>query len=131
MKNIAFLLTTLLFVTACMQPREALKELKIGQFASPPETVTIRIKNYRPQAGNTLQNLFVSNFSVTASAGQLHWSTARDGMPDDMKLALQSNYGFLIDSPESTVFGFPDLLIYHAGIKLNQQSLLYCSPSLY
>lgn len=127
MKNTLLALTLILSLCACKNRSESLTSLDANSLAAPPQTINIRIKGYKPQAGNTYQNIFVSNFSVVAGAGQLQWSTPRDGMPDSLKLSTVDTYGFSIDSPESVVTGFQDLLIYTAGIDLSQQSLLYCA----
>src|ERR1019366_6522056 len=111
---------------AC-QAADSLHTLPSGIFAPPPDVMSVRITGYRPQAGQAFQNIFARNFSVQAYQGQLHWSTARDGMPDTLEQALQPTYGFLTTSPESVVPGFADLLLYQAGITSAQQSLMYCS----
>lgn len=111
---------------AC-QKGETLNDLASGVFAAPPDVMTVRIKGYRPQAGQAYQNLFAMNFSVKASQGQLHWSTARDGMADSLKQLIHPTYGFAITSPESVVTGFADLLLYQAGITTSQQALMFCS----
>ena len=75
------------------------------------------------------QNIFVSNFSIKVSNGQLLPSTARDGFADSMKSSLGSTFGFSLLSPESAVPGFADLVLYNLGIQTSQQSLLHCSSS--
>lgn len=120
----------LAFLTACSQPKEDLKSLALASYASKPDIVSIRIKNYRPRAGKTLQNLFVSNFSVVARHGTLDYSTARDGLGDSLKLSLRSSYGFNIASPESVVTGFSDFMLFQAGITVDQQPLMFCAQNL-
>lgn len=113
-------------LVAC-QAADSLSNLGSGAFAAPPDTMTVKITGYTPQSGQTFNDIFAANFSVQAYAGALHWSTARDGMPDSLKQALQPTYGFLPTSPESVVPGFQDLLLYQAGITTIQQSQMYCS----
>lgn len=126
---ISTLVATTLIITGCGKP-EALKPLDANSLAVPPQVMSVRIKGYRPQAGKTFQNLFVSNFSVKAAKGKLELSSSRDGMPDSLKQSLIPQYGFKIDNPESTTFGFADLLLFNSGITIPQQNLLYCSPNL-
>lgn len=124
------LVTTLSIVAlAACSKNESLSPLAQGQFALAPQYVTVKIQGYKPQSGNTFQNLFVSNFSVTAKGGQLYYSSARD-MSDSLKQSLANDYGFTLSSPESSVLGFADLLLYQAGVKLSQQTLMTCSSSL-
>jgi hypothetical protein len=128
----SILICTLLFssftLVACSKS-ESLTQLPQGEFAAPPEYVTIKIMGYVPQAGDTFQNLFVSNYSVTAKNGQLFLNTARD-MADTFKQSLAASFGFTTLSPESAVAGFADLMLYQAGVNLSQQNLLVCSSSL-
>ena len=127
-----FLLLTasLLSGLACTANTEStLVRLQAASIAVAPQTVTIIIPNYKPQTGNTYQNLFVSNFSVTAENGTLMYSSARDGLSDTLKQQLTSTYGFNISSPESTVAGFPDLMLYRAGLDLTQQGSLNCAST--
>jgi hypothetical protein len=121
------LLITASFLLVGCNAAEPLNSLDEGVFAAPPETMSVRIMGYVPQAGQTFQNLFVSNFSVNAYQGELHWSTSRDGMSDTLKQSLAANYGFSVLSPESVVIGFADLLLYFAGITTPQQALMFCS----
>jgi hypothetical protein len=118
-----------LSLSACKQASESLTQLPQGQFATTPEYVTIKIMGYVPQAGNTFQNLFVSNYSVTAKSGQLLLNTSRD-MTDTFKQSLAPTFGFTTLSPESVVTGFSDLMLYQAGVNVSQQSLLVCGSSL-
>lgn len=115
-------------ITGCGKT-DAIQKLDQGSLALAPDTMTVLIKGYRAQAGSTLQNLFVSNFSVRVSHGQLFYSTARDGMDDTLKKTLATNFGFSIASPESVVTGFADLLVFNMGVKTSQQPLIFCSGS--
>lgn len=118
-----------LICAGCGQKTESLQQLGLGEFAAPPDVVTIKILGYKPQVGKAYQNLFVSNFSVKAQKGTLTLSTARDGMPDALKQSLNAKYGFTIDSAESSAPGFADLMLFDAGLTLAQQSLLFCSSN--
>ncbi len=125
------LLATSLFSAAGCTANKAstLVRLQAASIAVAPQTMTIIIPNYKPQSGNTYQNLFVSNFSVTAEKGSLTYSSARDGLSDTLKQSLTSTYGFNSSSPESTVAGFQDLMLYRAGLDLPQQVSLNCASS--
>ena len=131
MRNIKLLCATLiaaLSTTACtMQP--TLNRLVAAQVANPPETISVKISGYVTPPGRVFKNLFVSNYSVKAAKGQLTYSTARDGLGDDVKTALTADYGFSISSVDSSSAGFGDLLTYLAGVKLPAQKLLYCGPT--
>ena len=72
-----------LLLSACN--KEDLVSLDEGQFASPPQTVSIAIMNYAPAPGKAFHDFFVSNFSVKASRAKLLLSSARDGIPDTLK----------------------------------------------
>jgi hypothetical protein len=114
--------------SACVkQSNDELQPLNQSSIAAPPETMTIVIHGYRPQAGMALQNLFVSNLSVKVSQGQLQLSSARDGMWDALKQSLNPTYGFLIGSPESVVNGYSDLVLYDLGATTAQQPLFHCA----
>lgn len=89
--------------------------------------MTVVIKGYKPQAGAAHQHLFVSNFSTKVVKGRLLPSTARDGMPDELKKTLAPAFGFTTDSPESVVPGFADSLLFNMGITLPQQALVRCA----
>lgn len=129
MKNSSnfILILAMVSLVGCQQTYEDLTTLDLSSMAGPPETMQIRIENYHPQDGNVFQNIFVSNFSVKAGHSQLQWSTSRDGLPDQLKQSTLATYGFTIESPESTVPGFADLVLYNAGINLAQQPLMYCA----
>lgn len=117
------------FALAGCKPTEQIQNLGISQFAVPPDTMTLEIDNYQPQPGNVHQNIFVSNFSVSVSQGQLLYSTARD-MADSLKLQLNKSFGFSLQGPESSVNGIADLMIYQAGLDLTQQGTLLCASAL-
>jgi hypothetical protein len=121
------LILVTVFMTAC-KSGESLESLDIGALAV-QDSMTIKIQGYQPQAGNVLQNIFVSNFSAKAGGGQLQYMTARDGLPDTLKTALTPTFGFALTSPESVVTGFADLLLYQAGITLVQQPLIFCAAN--
>lgn len=128
--RIIYFLNVMLLLTlcSCVQKKE-LERVTLSSTAFAPETVSIKIKNYRAQGGNVFQNIFVSNFSVKASRGQLQWSTARDTLSDSLKQETVYTYGFSSDSPESVVTGFADLFLYSAGINISQYNLLYCAAN--
>jgi len=130
MRNSLTLLTAmfLLLLSAC-QPKQELTSLDLSSMADVPETVTIVIKNYKPQTGNSYQHLFVSNFSVDVHHGMLEWSSARDGLSDQLKYDTFNIYGFYSDSSESAVPGFADFVLYKAGINLTNYPQLACSPT--
>ena len=107
-----------------------LTQLALGQLAGPPDTMAISILNYLPQTGKNFKDLFVSNFSVKASKGALSLSTARDGLPDDLKQAHAGDYGMTINSPYSINSGFSDLLLFLMGVSSAQQSFLNCGDTL-
>jgi len=119
----------LFFFSGCNS--ENLQSLQPGQAVVPPQTVTMQIMNYVPAAGNVFKDLFVSNFSVKASQGQLQLMTARDGLPDTVKQQLAPTYGFLQGpSAYSVNTGFSDFLLSLMGVTLSQQSLLTCPTAL-
>ena len=118
-----------LVISACTNKQNTLVPLDVNAQGVAPVTTSILIQNYKPQVGNTLKNIFVSNFSVIAKNGQLQYSTARDGLPDPTKLTLNSTYGFNTNSPESAVTGFPDLLVFKSGLTISKQNSLNCAPS--
>lgn len=122
-------LVTLIALGGCQQNHEDLASLDLSSMASAPQTMKVLIENYRPQPGHVFQNIFVSNFSVKAAHSQLQWSTSRDGLSDELKTSTAPVFGFSVTSPESTVPGFADLVIYNSGINLSQQNLLYCASS--
>ena len=93
------------------------------------QTMSVQIKDYAPKANGAFQHLFVSNFSAKASHGQLLKSTARDGMDDLTKLALQTSYGFDQKLAESAHFGFLDLFLFNMGVKAPQQTSLFCAQT--
>jgi len=127
LKSVSIILS--LALCSCAQNQENLTGLNVSSLAAPPTITNVKIQNYKPQTGNVFQNIFVSNFSVKASHGQLQWSTARDGLPDTIKTSSVYTYGFSINSPESVVTGFADLVLYNAGINLTQQNLMYCAAN--
>lgn len=129
MRNILAAMMMLMLLSACQQKKAELTNLDLSSMADVPETVTIIIKNYKPQSGNSYQNLFVSNYSVTAHHGQLEWSSARDGLSDDLKSETFNLFGFTSDNSESAVIGFADFVLYKAGINLTNYSQLSCSAS--
>ena len=118
-----------LILQGCPSKNNTLVPLNNSVQAAPPTLVSVKITNYKPQPGNTYQNIFVSNFSVTLSNGVLQYSTARDGMSDVAKLAAAQNFGFTVGNPESVVPGFQDLILYQTGITTAQQVSLQCQPS--
>ena len=117
--------------TVACAPSTNLQALSYGSFAAQPDTVTFVIKNYQPQIGNAIANIFASNFSVKVANGQLYYSTARDGFSDVEKSGLASTYGFLLNTSETATRTqyFADLFLYRLGIVTNQQSSMYCSSS--
>jgi hypothetical protein len=121
--------STAAFLCSCQMNTETLTPVNLSSFAAPPETVSITIKSYNPQAGNALQNIFVSNLSVKAGHGQLEWSTARDGLSDTVKTNTFNIYGFSSDSPESVVPGYADLVLYGAGINLTNYGQMACNTN--
>ncbi len=128
MLNTLTLIAALTLLAGCSP--EKIKPLNQGSFATPPETVSIRIKGYKPKSSKTFQNLFVSNFSVKVDSGRLLASTARDGLTDQLKTQIQPVYGFQLDTPESVVTGFSDLMLFESGITIGQQPLMYCASNL-
>lgn len=123
-----FSLILVLALCACVQKNE-LEKVTLSSTATTPEVMNVSIKNYRPQSGNVFQNIFVSNFSVKASRGQLQWSTSRDTLSDSLKQQTIYTYGFSSESPESVVTGFSDLFLYSSGINISQYNLLYCAAN--
>jgi hypothetical protein len=120
-------IAALALLGGCAQGSSAqLESLDQSAFAAPPLTISIAIRGYAPQAGKAFQNLFASNFSIVASQGQLLPSTARDAMPDSLKIALAGSYGFATSSPESAKPYFLDLLLYDLGANISQQPLVNC-----
>jgi hypothetical protein len=109
--------------------KNELQDVTLSSTAISPDVVNVKILNYRPQSGNVFQNIFVSNFSVKASRGQLQWSSARDRLSDSLKQSTVYTYGFYPESPESAVPGFADLFLYNAGINISQYNLLYCATN--
>lgn len=126
LRAMPFLVVPLL-LGGCLQ--QNLQPLVSGVAAQPPQTVTIQILGYTAATGNAYSNLFVSNFSVKASQGQLQLSTARDGLPDTLKQAHATDYGFAVGTPYSSGAPFNDLILYLSGIQLPQQPLLFCPAS--
>jgi hypothetical protein len=126
MKHFSLHIGLIAILAACSKG-EALKSLDKNSLVLDPITFNLHIKNYRPQVGKSLQHLFVSNFSVTAKGGGLLYSSARDGLSDQLKISLNPTYGFFPNTPESSVAGFSDLLLYHLGLDLSQQNLVFCS----
>ena len=114
-------------LSACQKNADNLDTLDLSSNAAPPETMSIIIKNYKPQSGNNFQNIFVSNYSIKAAHGELAWSSARDGLSDVLKQATVSTYNFAITSSESAVTGFADLLLYNAGINVTSYPQLSCA----
>lgn len=108
-----------------------LQPLQGGQFAPPPQTVTLEVINYTPAQGKAFKDLFVTNLSVKASQGQLLPMTARDGLPDALKTQLSATYGFTVGpSAYSVNPGFSDFLLSLMGVQFAQQSLLNCATNL-
>ncbi len=107
---------------------KALQSLDAASIEQPPQTTSIYIQNYKPQAGDVFVNFFVSNYSVVVNNGQLEYSTARDGLWDSLKDQLNPTYGFSTSTPESTTVGFADLVLFDLGITTNEQPQLYCPP---
>lgn len=125
---ITALLSFAILGTGCGKP-ERLDPLASTLVGGPPALMKIKINNYNAAPGKAFQHLFVSNFSVKVRKGELKKSFARDGLYDDLKVALNPNYGFLLTNPETVVNGYSDLLLYYLGIKSPQQILVYCSPA--
>lgn len=112
-------------------PKETLSSLVKSTETEFPYLINIKITGYRPQEGNVHQALFVSNFSVKASQGQLLYSTDRDGLSDSLKELLTPQYGFSsLISPESVVNGISDHLLFRMGIDSSSSSLIYCADQL-
>lgn len=107
-----------------------LKPLEQAVLVKPPATIAIQIVGYNPQPGKVFKDVFISNFSVKVSKGQLWPSQARDGLTDAIKAARATDYGFSMINPQSNAAGFGDLLIYLAGIDVSQQSNLFCGDHL-
>jgi hypothetical protein len=97
--------------------------------ASTPQYIALELYGYKAGTGRKFHNLFVSNFSVKAERGNLAYSTARDGMPDELKRATMPTYGFGVNLPDTSGNGFSDLVKFTAGINLINQPALYCNPS--
>lgn len=123
------LLTLGFALSGCLQPEPTLQKLEVIPMAAPPQTITLKIKAYRPQSGRIFKHLFVSNFSVKAQKGALSESSARDGLPDAVKAANAAVYGTTTSSAYSSNLYFSDLMLYLSGIKVSQQSFLYCPSS--
>ncbi len=115
--------------TGCTGKMAPLVDLKESSLALPAPTVSVVIKNYSPQSGQTYQNLFASNFSVTVNNGKLEYSSARDGLSDTLKSSLQSKFGFTVDSPESAIPGFQDLVLFRSGVDTTQRLQLRCAAT--
>lgn len=128
--EIIALAASLVMSLGCSRTNQ-LQNLALGSAAPQPDTVTFVIKNYKPQSGNTIQNIFASNFSVKVANGQLYYSTARDGFSDVEKTSLASTYGFLLNVSETPTrtTNFADLFLYRLGIVTSQQSSMYCASS--
>jgi hypothetical protein len=127
------LMVTTLIATlgmGCTQKQNTLSALIQMQVAPPPQTVTVQMNGYTPVTGRKFGNLFVSNFSVKASQSQLYYMTARDGLPDVVKQAHVTDYGFGITGPNTANPNFSDLVLYLAGITTSSQGLLYCPANL-
>jgi hypothetical protein len=125
----SLLLCLAILASACGKP-DRLDPLASTLIGGPPALLKIKINNYNPAPGKAFQHLFVSNFSAKVRKGELKKSFARDGLYDDLKIALNPNYGFLLTGPETVVTGFSDMVLYFLGIKSPQQILVYCSPSM-
>jgi hypothetical protein len=130
MRNLFGLILGAILLQGCPSKTNTLVPLNNSVQAAPPTLVSVKITNYQPQPGNTYQNIFVSNFSVSLSNGSLQYSTARDGLNDVTKMAAAQNFGFTVGNPESVVPGFQDLILYQTGITSAQQVSLQCQPSL-
>ena len=128
MKSRVWLALAFAVITACGK-RSPLTPVTNASIATPPDTFTLVIKGYRPQAGATRLHLFVSNFSTRVVRSELLESRARDGLTDTLKRQLSPEYGFNLDEPESVVTGFADLLLFKLGIRTPQQNLLFCALS--
>ncbi len=111
----------------CTKQGKTLTALQQQQIASQPQTVAITIQGYTPPSGRVFQNVFVNNFSVKASQGQLTYMTARDGLVDSIKQSLALTYSFSTTGPNSALPYFSDLMLYLSGITSTSQNLLYCS----
>ncbi len=131
MKSLKFASAALLitaFSGACTQ-KPTLKPLEQAQFAQEPEKITIELRDYRETTGRRFKHLFVSNFSVKASRGQLDYSSSRDGMTDTLKRQLEPVYGFVAGNPDWNGDSYGDLLMYLSGITAIHQNSLYCGPN--
>lgn len=126
MKNLIIALSIAVMSIGCAKEENTLESLSMGSLALAPKTMSIRIKNYKPQIGNSFQHLFVLNYSVSTGSGMLEISTARDGMSDALKNQVSGEYGFSTTSSESILTGFSDLFLFQSGLKLGQHSLLNC-----
>jgi hypothetical protein len=124
----ALLTIGLLACLGCNEP--TIQPLDMGLAAQPTEVVAFMIRDYQPSAGSEFKEIFVSNFSVEASRGVLHYSTSRDSLPDSLKSLHGSDYGFGTLVPDSNSDGFSDLVVWLAGISLLPQRNLWCSPNL-
>jgi len=123
-------LAAVFVLVACTQPTRTLVPLGPSVLTSPPQTVALQIQNYKPQTGNTFQNVFVSNFSVVAKGGNISYSTARDGLTDVIKQQQAINYGFNVSSPESVISGFSDLVLFISGVTAALQTNVVCPSGL-
>lgn len=116
---ILLLVLATLAANGCNQ--DNLQQLGDGQFAEPPQTVSLAIIHYLPATGKIFQDIFVSNFSVRASQAQLLLSSARDGLADGTPP---------IFNPYATNSGFSNFLLSLMGVTPAQASLLSCATNL-
>ena len=107
----------------CASSVDPLQALSQEVHAPPPDTVTLNLTHYQPQAGQAFTYLFVNNYSVKASMGQITYSDSRDSLSDALKSSLGSQYGFIVGQVRSNT-AFMDLTLWLSGITLDQQASL-------
>lgn len=115
--------------SACQTPNN-LTPLDATPIATPPQTITFKIKAYTPKPGHIFKQFFIQNTSIKAKNGILQPVTSRDALPDVVKSQHNSDYNFTLGGPNSANPYFGDLFLYLVGIQYPQQPLLYCASNL-
>lgn len=115
--------------TSCLQKEEELPQLEKLEnivITPPPETVSVRIRDFCPLPGESFRELYASNFSVKVVNANVQRDSDRDGVPDFLEVSHNAGLNISPDVTDSNGDGYSDLLMYLSGIDRYQQDRLRC-----
>lgn len=104
-----------------------LLELNQGEAITAPPTITLKMNQYRPAAGRSFKEIFVSNFSMRCRMGTCEESTSGDGLTDSEKIRA-TEYNFSTGSTHTKgEEHISDLLLFLLGVTAPYQDNIHCS----